>query len=69
MNVAMRSVEVVTGDGLVPVCACCGKIRDLNGVWHPAETLPCILSDVEFTHGLCPECMHRLYPDIAGRTH
>ena len=40
-----------------------GKIRDDHGYWNQLETYIAAHSDVEFTHGLCPECVPKLYPD------
>lgn len=48
--------------GLVPICASCKRIRNDRDEW---EVLEGFLRDhyaIEFTHGLCPECMERLYP-------
>jgi len=50
--------------GLLPICASCKKIRDDNGYWHQVESYMKNHSEVEFSHGLCPECMQKLYPDL-----
>jgi PAS domain-containing protein len=50
--------------GLLPICASCKKIRDDQGYWHQVENYMEDRSEVEFSHGLCPECMARLYPDL-----
>ena len=47
--------------GLLPICMSCKKIRDDKGYWQKVETYVREHSDAEFTHGLCPECEHRLY--------
>ncbi len=59
--------EVKTLSGLLPICAGCKKIRDDQGYWNQIETYIARHSDATFTHGLCPECLARLYPDLAGR--
>ena len=50
--------------GLVPICASCKKIRDDQGYWNQIEEYIRKHADVEFSHGLCPECALRLYPDL-----
>ena len=55
--------HVKTLRGLLPICASCKKIRDDRGYWNQLETYIGARSDAEFTHGLCPECAQKLYPD------
>lgn len=50
--------------GLLPICASCKKIRDDKGYWNRIEAYLCEHSDVEFSHGCCPECARRLYPGV-----
>jgi PAS domain-containing protein len=50
--------------GLVPICASCKKIRDDRGYWHNVEDYLQRHSEARFSHGLCDECMSRLYPDL-----
>jgi AmiR/NasT family two-component response regulator len=50
--------------GLLPICASCKKIRDDGGYWQQVEVYIRDHADVEFSHGLCPDCAHRLYPDF-----
>jgi hypothetical protein len=54
-------VRVLTG--LLPICASCKKIRDEGGRWHQLEIYVRDHSGVEFTHGLCDECIAQLDPD------
>jgi DNA repair exonuclease SbcCD ATPase subunit len=58
--------EVKTLSGLLPICSSCKKIRDDNGSWSQIEVYIRKHSDAEFTHGLCPECAKRLYPEFFG---
>lgn len=52
---------------VVLVCASCKKIRDDNGVWtYPDESMN-TTRDVVFSHGLCPDCMRALYPEVADK--
>lgn len=46
---------------LLPVCASCKKVRDDEGYWGRLESYFSKHSEIDFTHGMCPECMDRLY--------
>jgi len=56
--------EVRTLSGLLPICSGCKKIRDDQGYWNQLESYISRHSDAQFSHGLCPECWARLYPDM-----
>lgn len=55
--------EVKTLSGLLPICSACKKIRDDTGYWRRIEEYISRHSDAEFTHGICPECAKKLYPE------
>jgi len=50
--------------GLIPICASCKKIRDDQGFWNDVEAYIGQHSEAEFSHGICPDCTKKLYPDI-----
>ena len=52
--------------GMLPICSCCKKIRDDNGYWEQIEFYISSHSEALFSHCLCPECLKRLYPELAG---
>lgn len=54
--------KIKTLSGLLPICAACKKIRDDKGYWNQIELYIKKHSEAEFTHGLCPDCGKRLYP-------
>jgi hypothetical protein len=56
--------EVKTLSGLLPICASCKKIRDDQGYWNQIEIYIKNHSQATFTHGICPECMKKLYPEV-----
>jgi PAS domain S-box-containing protein len=56
--------EVKTLRGIVPICMHCKKIRDDQGYWSQVEVYVHYHTEAEFSHGICPECMKKLYPDI-----
>ena len=59
-------------EGLLPVCASCKKIRidplmpSEPTRWVPLETYLHEETTVQFSHGICPECEQRLYPEMNG---
>ncbi|MCA1905288.1 MAG: hypothetical protein LDL11_01705 [Desulfarculus sp.] len=67
MEAAVRraNAELRQLSGLLPICANCKRIRDDRGYWHQVEQYIQTHSEAEFTHGICPECMRRLYPNAA----
>ncbi len=50
---------------LLPICTSCKKIRDDHGYWQQLEIYFHQHEHFDFSHGLCPECAERLYPDFA----
>lgn len=56
--------EIKTLSGLLPICSHCKKIRDDEGYWQLVEVYIKERSDVEFSHGLCPDCAEELYPQV-----
>lgn len=56
--------EVRTLSGLLPICANCKRIRDNTGEWQPIERYVGERTEASFTHGMCPECMDKFYPEI-----
>ena len=55
--------EIKTLSGLVPICSHCKKIRDDSGYWQKVEEYLSQHADVDFSHGICPECLQKYYPD------
>ena len=56
--------EIKTLSGLIPICASCKNIRDDKGYWKQIELYIRDHSEAEFSHGICPDCKHKLYPDL-----
>ena len=57
--------EVKRLSGLLPICASCKKIRDDKGYWQEIESFLHSHSDTKFSHGICPDCAKKLYPEFA----
>ncbi|MBI2840597.1 MAG: histidine kinase [Acidobacteria bacterium] len=53
--------------GMLPICASCKNIRDDKGYWNQIEMYIRDHSEAEFSHGICPDCMKKLYPDFVEK--
>lgn len=58
--------RIKTLSGLIPICAGCKSMRDQHGAWEPLETYLSRHSDAQLSHGFCPECLRRHYPEFVG---
>ena len=56
--------EIKTLNGLLPICANCKKIRDDKGYWNVVEKYIEERSFAKFTHGICPDCIKKIYPNL-----
>jgi sensor domain CHASE-containing protein len=56
--------QVKTLSGFLPICAACKKIRDDKGYWNQIEEYLRTRIDVQFSHGICPDCAKKLYGDF-----
>ena len=61
---ALAEIKVL--GGLLPICMSCKKIRDDKGYWNQIEGYIRSHSQAEFSHSLCPECAHQLYPEYVA---
>lgn len=57
-------LKIKTLHGLLPICAFCKNIRDDEGYWHKVENYLSEHTDIRFTHGLCENCIKKLYPQL-----
>lgn len=64
LQTALQEVKALSG--LLPICASCKSIRNDRGYWHSIETYIEAHSKATFSHGICPECIQKLYPEIAA---
>lgn len=63
LRVALSQVKTLSG--LLPICSGCKQIRDDAGYWRQVESYLAAHTDVTFTHGICPTCVRKQYPDLA----
>jgi len=61
---AVSKVKLLSG--MLPICSSCKKVRDDKGYWTQLEAYIRDHSEADFSHGLCPACARKLYPDLAG---
>jgi len=62
---ALAEVKVLSG--LLPICSNCKSVREDGGYWQRIESYIQTHSQAQFTHGICPDCMVKLYPEEAKR--
>ena len=55
--------QVHTLEGLLPICCHCKKIRNADDQWEEVEHYVRKRADVDFTHGVCPDCMQKHYAE------
>jgi PleD family two-component response regulator len=62
--------EIRTLKGLLPICSNCKRIREVDAdpkrpeSWVPFEVYLNHHTEATFTHGICPECVKKLYPEF-----
>lgn len=56
--------EIAELQRLIPICSVCHKIRDEEEAWSKIETYFKDTWDVDFSHGLCPECYKKVMDDM-----
>jgi len=56
--------EIQVLRGILPICSSCKRIRDDEGSWRQLEVYIDQHSEATFSHGICQECIRKLYPDL-----
>lgn len=62
--IALEKIMVNSLGGFIPICSSCKRIRDGNGSWLTIERYLMNYTEHEFSHGICPECRKKLYPEL-----
>ncbi|MFH0953640.1 MAG: hypothetical protein V1873_04855 [Verrucomicrobiota bacterium] len=60
---ATQLAHIKALQGMIPICAGCKKIRNDAGFWQQVEAYLGEHTDAEFTHGLCPDCVKKVYSE------
>jgi hypothetical protein len=58
---ALEEVNLLSG--LLSICASCKRIKNERDTWEPLESYLQSHSEAKFSHGVCPDCLRKLYPD------
>lgn len=58
--------EIKTLRGIVPICSFCKKVRDDKGFWNQVEAYVSEHTEAKFSHGICPDCQKKYYPELYG---
>lgn len=65
--------SILTLESILPICSNCKKIRQMGSdpmqmdSWQPIESYITQKTATEFSHGICPECLSKQYPDFDNR--
>jgi PAS domain S-box-containing protein len=62
-----QQAEVQQLRSLLPICSCCKAIRDDHGYWNQLESYISEHFETNLSHGLCPTCAQKLYPDLFSK--
>jgi CheY-like chemotaxis protein len=62
LSLALEDIKTLSG--IVPICANCKKIRNDEGYWQQVEVYVHNHTEAEFSHGICPDCVQKLYPEL-----
>lgn len=65
LQIALTNIKTLRG--LIPICANCKNIRNDEGFWQQVEVYISTHAEVEFSHGICPDCLVELYPRYAKK--
>jgi len=61
--------HIKTLQGILPICSYCKKIRDDRNYWQQLESYLVTHTDVQISHGACPECIQKhLQPQLDALT-
>jgi len=67
-ELAVQLAEIRSLRHLVPICMHCKNVRNDRGFWGKVETYVEAHSHMEFSHGICPDCMRKLHPQFDFKT-
>lgn len=58
--------EMMELTALLPICCSCKNVRTDPHYWKTVETYLKEHLDMRVTHGICPDCVRKLYPELAA---
>jgi DNA-binding response OmpR family regulator len=66
LEVALAHVQRL--QGLLPICSYCKKVRNETNYWEQVDSYLTSHSDVQLTHGICPQCMETMMKQLDEAT-
>lgn len=54
-------------NGILTICSSCKNIRNPDGDWERIEKFMTDNAGVLFSHGMCPGCFRKLFPEVSMR--
>lgn len=54
-------------EGILPICTYCKRIRNEEEAYEPIERYVQRHTMAVFSHGICPDCLKRHFPNIAAK--
>jgi GAF domain-containing protein len=62
LALALEKIDLM--EQLIPICSYCKGIRNDRGYWQSVEKFIQSYADVEFSHGVCDNCMREHFPEV-----
>lgn len=67
-KLAVQLADIQSLRNLIPICMHCKNVRNDQGFWNKVETYLEKHSGMQFSHGICPDCMKKYYPEFNDPT-
>jgi len=61
-------VHINVLQGIIPICSFCHRIRNDRQSWELLEKYISEHSEAKFSHGICPDCLKKNYPNFPSKT-
>ncbi|MEN8256877.1 MAG: PAS domain S-box protein [Thermodesulfobacteriota bacterium] len=59
--------EIKTLEGILPLCSFCKKIRNEKDEWEEVDGYIYSHSQADISHGICPDCAKKHYPEFVKK--
>lgn len=71
MRIQAEESEKTVGKlkNLLPICSYCSNIRDDRDNWLPIEEYLEARTESQYSHGICPSCLDKHFPQYADKVH
>ena len=66
LRAAVNEIQALRG--IIPICSHCKKIREDHGAWSQLEAYIQRRSAAQFSHGICPDCIEKYYPELKRKS-